>query len=193
MMSSQSTLTSQSNGGYPSQASQSHSSQTNISSSMTTIKASDRIEDAPQFYDYLLYRKVIHLIPHPRSAALYDGTTEPIDVEMSSKSTYDQITAKIGEKLNVDPTHLRLHTVNSATGNPKAPVKRNINQTLQQILTPPYSSTFGNPTQRQDELYFEVLDMSLSELDTKKNLKVTWLSEGITKDVSDTRNRIVEN
>jgi ubiquitin carboxyl-terminal hydrolase 7 len=101
---------------------------------------------------------------------------------MSSKFSYDQMAAKVGEKLDVDPTHLRFHTVNASTGNPKAPIKRNLTQTLQQILTPPYS-TFGNNNQRADMLYFEILDMSLSELDTKKNLKVTWLSEGITKDV----------
>jgi ubiquitin carboxyl-terminal hydrolase 7 len=101
---------------------------------------------------------------------------------MSSKFSYDQIAAKVGEKLDVDPTHLRFHTVNASTGNPKTPIKRNLTQTLQQILTPPYS-TFGNNNQRPDMLYFEILDMSLSELDTKKNLKVTWLSEGITKDV----------
>lgn len=91
--------------------------------------------------------------------------------------------AKVGEKLDVDPTHLRFYPVNASTGNPKAPIKRNLAQTLQQILTPPYS-TFGNNNQRPDMLYFEILEMSLSELDTKKNLKVTWLSDGITKDVS---------
>jgi ubiquitin carboxyl-terminal hydrolase 7 len=93
------------------------------------------------------------------------------------------MTAKVGEKLQVDPTHLRFHTVNASTGNPKSAVKRHPTQTLQQILMPPYS-TFGNNNQRADMLYFEVLDMSLSELDTKKNLKVTWLSDGITKEVS---------
>lgn len=40
-----------------------------------------------------------------------------------------------------------------------------------------------NSTHRNDAFYFEVLEMSLAELDTKKNIKVTWLSEGITKEV----------
>lgn len=123
-------------------------------------------------------------MPHPRSV---DPKRDSIDVELSSKFSYDQMAAKVGEKLNVDPTHLRFHTVNASTNNPKTPIKRNVGQSLQQILTPPYS-TFGNNNQRSDVLYFEVLDMSLSELDTKKNLKVTWLSEGITKDVSNTLN-----
>ena len=46
--------------------------------------------------------------------------------------------------------------------------------------------TYGalNVQAKNDALYYEVLDMSLAELDTKKNVKVTWLSEGITKEVS---------
>jgi ubiquitin carboxyl-terminal hydrolase 7 len=118
-------------------------------------------------------------MPHPRSVG---PKRDALEVEMSTKFSYDQIAAKVGEKLEVDPTHLRFYTVNASTGNPKTPIKRNLSQNLQQILTPPYS-TFGNNNQRADMLYFEILDMSLSELDTKKNLKVTWLSEGITKEV----------
>lgn len=40
-----------------------------------------------------------------------------------------------------------------------------------------------NSSQRGDAFYFEVLEMSLAELDTKKSIKLTWLSEGITKEV----------
>jgi len=150
------------------------------SSNGSIPRSSDWIEDAPLFYDYLLYRKVVHFWPHPKaSGAQY----ESLDVEMSTKFSYDQIAARVGEKLGVEPTHLRFHTVNATTGNPKAPVKRTLNHTLSTILTPPYG-TFGNNNQKTDELFFEVLDMSLSELDTKKNLKVVWLSEGVTKDVS---------
>ncbi|UZP44725.1 hypothetical protein NXS19_012537 [Fusarium pseudograminearum] len=43
-------------------------------------------------------------------------------------------------------------------------------------------STALNSTQRNDAFYFEVLEMSLTELDTKKSIKVTLLSEGITKE-----------
>jgi ubiquitin carboxyl-terminal hydrolase 7 len=88
----------------------------------------------------------------------------------------------VGEALNVDPTHLRFWTVNATNGNPKAAVKRGQSQNLQTILNPPYS-TFSNNNQRADALYFEVLEISLSELDTKKNLRVIWLSEGTSKEV----------
>lgn len=146
---------------------------------MKSSKQSGWIEDAQQFYDYLLHRKVIRLFPHPKS----EPKREPFDIELSAKFTYDQIAAKVGEKLDVDPTHIRFHTMNNTTSNPKSPVKRNATQTLQSILTPPYS-TFGNNNQRPDALFFEILDISLTEFDTKKNLKITWLSEGITKEVS---------
>lgn len=82
----------------------------------------------------------------------------------------------------MDPTHLRLYTVNFTTGLPRVAVKRlSTNQTLQSILNPTGYSALSQ-TQRTDALYFEVLDMSLAELDTKKNVKIIWLSEGITKE-----------
>jgi len=139
----------------------------------------DRIEDGRDFYDFLLHKRVVRFYPHPTRTD--PEKYPPLDVTLSSKQSYDQVAAKVGEKLGVDPTHLRFHTVNATSGVAKAPVKRNQSQTLQQILNPPYSA-FGNSNPRPDALFFEVLDMSLSELDTKKALKVTWLSEGITKD-----------
>ena len=36
---------------------------------------------------------------------------------------------------------------------------------------------------RGDALYYEVLEMSLSDYESKKCLKVTWLPDGITKEV----------
>ena len=96
--------------------------------------------------------------------------------------SYDQFSAKVGERLGVDPTHIRFSTVNSTSGKPKQIVKRNPNQNLWQILSPQFS-TYNNSNQRNDALYYEVLDMSLSELDTKKILKLTWVSEGVTKEV----------
>jgi ubiquitin carboxyl-terminal hydrolase 7 len=141
----------------------------------------DHIEDARVFYDFLVHRRVVKFSPHPRTAV---ADQEPFSIALSSKHTYDQFAAKVGEKLNVEPTHLRFWTVNVTTGNPKATVKRGHIQSLQNILNPPYSSFSNNNNQRQDALYFEVLDISLSELDTKKALKLIWLSEGITKEVS---------
>jgi ubiquitin carboxyl-terminal hydrolase 7 len=139
----------------------------------------DHIDDARVFYDFLLHRRIVKFYPHPRTAT---PDQELFTIALSSKHTYDQIATKVGEKLNIQPTHIRFWSVNASTGNPKAAIKRGQNQNLQSILNPPYS-TFSNNNQRPDSLYYELLDMSLTELDTKRALKIVWLSEGITKEV----------
>ncbi|RDL40906.1 Cysteine proteinase [Venustampulla echinocandica] len=141
---------------------------------------SDRVDDARLFYDFLVHRRQVRFHAHPTRNANPEEY-DPFSLVLSAKHSYDQVAAKVGDKLGVDPTHLRFWTVNATTGNAKASVKRGPSQTLQTILNPAYS-TFSNNNQRADALYFEILDISLSELDTKKSLKVIWLSEGITKE-----------
>ena len=151
-----------------------------VKSTSTVKRPSTWMEDAPQFYDYLQYKRTVRFSPHPKNAEAYQHIHE---VDLSLKFSYDQIAVRIGELLDVNPTYLRFHTIAQSTGNLKNPVKRLQNQTLQSILNPSYS-TFGNSNVRPDELCYEVLEMTLSELEHKKPVKVTWLSEGITKDVS---------
>lgn len=155
-----------------------------INSSISKSTFSGRIEDAAKYYDFLITKRVIHFSPHPTRGIAPGDEFKMFALVLSSKYTYDQVAAKVGEKLGVDPTHLRFWTWNSTTNNPKTSVKRSQSQTLATILTPGYNS-FSNNNQRNDSLYFEILDMSLSELDTKKPLKIIWLSEGIAKEVRD--------
>lgn len=110
-------------------------------------------------------------------------TYPPFQLVLNSRISYDRLSEKVGENLGVEPTHLRFYTVNASSSNPRAAVKRGPNQTLYNILIP---AGYGqlNMNQRNDALFFEVLDMSLAELDTKKSVKLTLLSEGITKEVS---------
>lgn len=145
---------------------------------------SDRIEDARYFYDFLLHKRDVKFFANTQRNP--GSEQEPFTLVLSSKNTYDQVAARVGDHLGVDSTHLRFWTINATSGNPKASVKRGQSQNLQTILNPPYS-TFSNNNQRNDSLYFEVLDISLTELDTKKSIKVTLLSEGITKMVSSAR------
>lgn len=133
--------------------------------------------DAREFYDHLLNRITVRFLPKIG----IDAEWEPFDIALSKKMSYDQFSAKVGERLKVDPTHIRFSTVNSTTGKSKAPVRRNANQTLFQILSPQFG-TYNNSNQRPDALYYEVMDMSLSEMETKKNLKVVWVSEGVSKE-----------
>jgi len=96
--------------------------------------------------------------------------------------TYDQFAAKVGEQLKVEPTHLRFTTINAA-GKAKMPIRHGSQGNLSSILVPTPYNYASNPMQKSDALFYEVLDMPLKELEQRKPMKVTWLPEGISKEV----------
>lgn len=147
-------------------------------SSDETAKSLDRYDDAREYYDFLLNKRTVSFRAHPQKC---DGEQYPaFEAVLNTKINYERLCEKVGEKLGVEPTHLRFYTVNASSGNPRAAVKRT-HQTLFSILNPPGYGPL-NMNQMNNALYYEVLDMSLAELDTKKSIKLTWLSEGITKE-----------
>ncbi|TDZ12865.1 Ubiquitin carboxyl-terminal hydrolase 21 [Colletotrichum sidae] len=143
------------------------------------VKKTDRFDDARDYYDFLHNKKTVKF--HAHQTRCDAEKYPPFELVLSSKITYDTLAERVAERLGVPPTHIRFWTVNSATGNPKTTVKRGVNQNLHTILSPTGYNQLSS-SQRNDAFYFEVLDMSLAELDTKKAIKVTWLSEGITKE-----------
>lgn len=149
---------------------------------MRSVRAGDPCKDAKQYYDFLQYKRLVKFHAHPQRA---DGDKyPPFDLVLSAKILYDQLAERVGAELQVDPTHIRFYTVHNQTGLPRLAVKRTAtSQTLQSILNPGGYAQLSQ-SQSSNSLYFEVLDMSLAELDTKKSIKMTWLSEGITKEVS---------
>lgn len=147
--------------------------------SQATIQAGN-YADAPKFYDYLLNKVTIHF----RDRNLPDSEEQHFTLELSKKMFYDQIAAKVAEYLKVEPSHLRFSGVTASTGKPRAPIKRTMNQTLSAILSPQYTGFNAAASNiSPDSLYYEVLELSLSELETKKIVKIIMLSDGITKEV----------
>lgn len=69
--------------------------------------------------------------------------------------------------------------MNANTGAARTIVKRNPNSNLQQMLTNQY---YPNSTVSSNSLFYEVLELSLTELETKKLIKLCWLPEGISKE-----------
>jgi ubiquitin carboxyl-terminal hydrolase 7 len=146
-----------------------------------TVKESDLpptalYTDARQFYDYLLNRMDVTFAP------IKANEGDEFTLTLSRKMTYDQFSKKVAEHLKVEPTHLRFAPVMASTGKAKPFFKRTINQNLSQILNGQYGA-YGYTMHRADALYYEVLDMALSDYESKKLLKVTWLPDGVTKEV----------
>ncbi|KAF2826913.1 cysteine proteinase [Ophiobolus disseminans] len=141
------------------------------------ISATGGYVEAKDFYDYLLHRISVEFVP--RTA---DETELPsFHLTLTKRMTYNQFAGKVAEYLKTEPSHLRFTTV-SAAGKPKQPVKSNANTTLANILSPGQYNYSASATQRPDALFYEVLDMSLTELEQRKAVKITWLPEGLSKE-----------
>ena len=76
--------------------------------------------------------------------------------------------AKVAERLNQDPIKLRFTTTQPTSGAPKAVLKRSLNQSISEIMSPQY----GHPTTTL--ILYERLEVSIVELETKRSLKVMW-------------------
>ena len=153
---------------------------------ITSLNNAGLAPDAHKFCDTLLNRLLIHFSPKnpssPSSDKLQGNGT--FDLMLSKKTTYDQLALKVAEHLRVEASHLRFSTVNATTGRVKSPLRRNLNQTLWNVLRPYPHNSYSTSGQREDSLIYEVLEMSVTELESKKSLKVTFLTEGITKEES---------
>lgn len=152
---------------------------------MLTQPASDRLttehfENACEYYDFLFNKKTIKFAAHPTRCD--EAKYAPFELTMSAKNSYDHVAERVGAMVDAPPTHIRFWTVNNTTGNPKTPVKRSATSNLLSML---HTGTYTHAQQayRVEAFFFEVLEISLDELEFKKNIKLTWLSEGITKEV----------
>jgi len=79
-----------------------------------------------------------------------------------------QMASKVGEFLRHDPIKLRFTTTHASNGTPKSILKRSLNQSIAEIMTPNYV----NPS--TTVILYEKLDVSIVELETKRSLKVIW-------------------
>ncbi|KAK5694844.1 ubiquitin-specific protease ubp15 [Elasticomyces elasticus] len=147
--------------------------------------------DAPAYYDYLINRIFVTFTPKfapVQNLEIKEEGGEKFTVALSKKDGYDALAVKAAEELSkratqpIEASHLRFTTVNVQTGKPRSLVKRQQGTTVQSVL---FGSTGGYtyaPAQASDQLYYEVLEMSLTDLEQRKNVRVVWLSEGIQKD-----------
>lgn len=85
---------------------------------------------------------------------------------------------KVGEKLKHDHLKVRFTQSNGANGNPKTIVRRQANHSVAELIQPGYMTTSTNL------LYYELLDVSIIELETKKSLKITWVGPTNKEEVS---------
>ena len=76
--------------------------------------------------------------------------------------------AKVADHLKHDAIKLRFTTTHANTAQPKSILKRSLNQSISEIMSPAY----GQPT--TTVILYERLDVSIVELETKRSLKIIW-------------------
>jgi ubiquitin carboxyl-terminal hydrolase 7 len=143
----------------------------------TQVTAAGGYVEAKEFYDYLLNRINVEFMPKGGE----DTDFPTFSLTLSKKMTYSQFAGKVAEYLKTDSSHLRFTTATTA-GKAKTIVKYNLNVTLNTILFPGSYNYSTSATQRPDMLFYEVLDMSITELEQRKPIKITWLPEGLSKE-----------
>lgn len=84
---------------------------------------------------------------------------------------------KVGEYLKHDPLKLRFTQSNGQNGSPKSVIRRQSNLTVAELIQPGYMAATTNL------LYYELLDVSIIELETKKSLRITWVGLNNKEDV----------
>ncbi|KAL8284094.1 hypothetical protein RQP46_004843 [Phenoliferia psychrophenolica] len=118
-----------------------------------------------QFYDFFLNRVMVTFKPKYEDP----DPSHEFELMLSKKNTYDQMSQKVGEHLKHDQYKLRFTQPNGQNGAPKSIVRRSNNLTVAELIQPSYMATTMNL------LYYELLDVSIIELETKKSLKIVWV------------------
>lgn len=80
-----------------------------------------------------------------------------------------QMAQRVAEYLRWDWLKLRFTQSNGQSGSPKSIIRRQANLNVSELVQPGYMATTANL------LYFELLDVSIIELETKKSLRITWV------------------
>ncbi|KAF8921385.1 ubiquitin carboxyl-terminal hydrolase 5 [Mucidula mucida] len=112
------------------------------------------------YYDFLQNRVMIIFRPK-----VDEGDPE-FNLVLSKKHNYDTMSQKAGEYLRHDPIKLRFTTTHAQNGTPKSILKRSLNQSIAEIMSPYYATS--------TVILYERLDVSIVELETKRSLKVVW-------------------
>ncbi|CAG8641467.1 16190_t:CDS:10, partial [Cetraspora pellucida] len=123
--------------------------------------AAGRIYDIPTFYESLVMRIMVQFKPKYK---VRDQEPE-FELILNKKYTYNEVAKRVAAFLNMDPLKLRFTTAHPTTGTYKAVIKSTAKQTLSEML-----QTTDLPNSA-NLLYYETLDISIIELETKKFFK----------------------
>ncbi|WBW75563.1 ubiquitin C-terminal hydrolase Ubp5 [Schizosaccharomyces osmophilus] len=124
---------------------------------------------APKLYDFMANRVIITFRPR----FIDQESTLEFELVLDRRIKLIELCEELSEKLNTDADHIRLTTCSPLAYAANMVVPNNPNITLYEIMHASEEDTVSNM------LFYEIMNVSLSDLDKKRLLRVTWLFEGL--------------
>ena len=126
---------------------------------MENYRAKGSYSDVPEFMDYQLHKVDVQFIPK-------DKSNNGVQLQIHKGTKYNDVATKVAEKLECDPEKIQFFTV-GLHEEPKTAIRRSLSTTLEDMLHTPYRNHV------KQRLFYEILDIKLSELESKRQVKVT--------------------
>ncbi|KAL1915750.1 uncharacterized protein VTP21DRAFT_6509 [Calcarisporiella thermophila] len=138
------------------------------------LEISGRCTSAKKHYEFLATRLVVQFKPKIPSKELPE-----FELTLSNRSNYDDVAKAVALRLGVaDPMKIRFTTASQPLHLPKTVVRRTPYVLLAEML----GQTIGGP--RNSLLFYEVLDISILELENKRYLTVSWMGSNLKEESS---------
>ncbi|ORZ36348.1 hypothetical protein BCR44DRAFT_51570 [Catenaria anguillulae PL171] len=169
-----------------------HLSATDATSPVTTVPVAGHLRTVLDYYEFLINRMDVVFKPKPpgrdnHSVASPVSVTAPtlppeLRLTLSKKMTYDEVSARVARELGLDDPFKVRFTSTYYNDVPKAVLRRVPNMLLADMVgTLPMTGFYRNQQQQTmaagappaGTLLYEILPMSLVEMEQKRQLKVT--------------------
>nr|AAF01440.1 ubiquitin carboxyl-terminal hydrolase [Schizosaccharomyces pombe] len=127
-------------------------------------------KSALDLYDFMAHRVVITFEPRYSD----DTNNGVFDLVLTTHTNYTDMARAVANKLNVDPNYLQFTMAHLPSRTPRSVIRNPSKFTLQNAIPSTYSHN------QNVVMFYEVLDITLSELERKQLIRVHFLSNGIS-------------
>ncbi|KAF7729663.1 hypothetical protein EC973_004036 [Apophysomyces ossiformis] len=118
-----------------------------------------------------------------------DKRGQEVKLQLNRRSTYYQVARELGKALGAEPTKIRFTTANSVTNKPKEVLPYSASLDLEQMApmmptSTEYAQALSLDSVRVPVVYYEILDYSIMDLETKRFMKIHVLGDTLREEAT---------
>lgn len=153
---------------------------------MDDIVKKGYIATVPDYYASLYNRACIMFQPHPNSKN-DNGTKQEVKIILDRTSNYITIAKKLAEQIKVEASKLRFTSSHPITNQPRDVIEYKPNTKLEEMLhnipkPSEYAQFISFDNVSTPVLYYEVLDVDVADLESKRSIDVIILGPTLRKE-----------